>query len=566
MSGQQGRLNSRAYPDAMVDSKKGGAVSNLWRRYWLTLLVHLDAFRLDPPGYGKALLWRLRGLRVRSRNRLASLMGRSPHVYSLWISRAEPDVRKALLGVSAPGSPSILPIVDCTGSSASTEVTLRSIRNMGVSSEPIIVGGECAGAALRLDTAAELAGLVSPKGTWLSIVKPGDQFAPDALGIYAKAAAQSPEAWVIYADDDLIDEGLRREPHFKPGWNPELFEHHDFISGSAIVRATPEMLKRLDNEEWQATLTKAAVIKGTPVHLAAVLHHRRDRPQPSLPRKSRGIPGPGAPLVSIIVPTRNRLSLLRTCIEGVKRTAYPKLELLVVNNDSDDPDILNYFELLKEQGIKVLEVGGPFNFSALNNVAAKEARGELLCFLNNDVEIIEDDWLAVMVPQAIRSEIGAVGGRLLYPDGTVQHAGVVTGVGGGAGHAHRFQRDDESGYFLRDRLPQRVSAVTAACLVVSKKKFEAVGGFDEQNFPVAFNDVDLCMKLNSRGWQSFYEPRAVLIHHESKSRGSDSAKENRERFAEELAALKRHWGTDQIRDPYHHPHLSPFCEQFRIAV
>jgi GT2 family glycosyltransferase len=202
----------------------------------------------------------------------------------------------------------------------------------------------------------------------------------------------------------------------------------------------------------------------------------------------------------------------------------------------------------------------------LNNAAAVHARGELLCFLNNDIEILDPDWLSFMASQAVRSDLGAVGARLLYPDRSVQHAGVVTGVGGGAAHAHRFQREEEVGYFFRDRLPQRVSAVTAACLVVAKDKFEAVGGFDEQDFPVAFNDVDLCLKLNAKGWHSFYEPRAVLIHHESKSRGSDSAKENRARFAAELAALKRHWGTDRLRDPYHHPHLSPFCEQFRIAV
>ena len=209
---------------------------------------------------------------------------------------------------------------------------------------------------------------------------------------------------------------------------------------------------------------------------------------------------------------------------------------------------------------------GPFNFSALNNAAVKHARGDYLCFLNNDVEMVDGDWLFLLIRQAMRSDVGAVGARLLYPDGALQHAGVVTGVGGGAAHAHRNLRDADGGYFLRDRLPQQVSAVTAACLVVSKEKFLEVGGFDEVDFPVAFNDVDLCLKLNARGWQSFYEPRAILIHHESKSRGSDSAKENRQRFAGELAALKRHWRTDQLRDPFHHPHLSPFCEQFHISV
>ena len=161
---------------------------------------------------------------------------------------------------------------------------------------------------------------------------------------------------------------------------------------------------------------------------------------------------------------------------------------------------------------------------------------------------------------------GGVGARLLYPDGTIQHAGVFTGIGGGAGHAHRFLRADETGYFNRARLPQRVSAVTGACLVVAREKFLSVGGFDEDHFPVAFNDVDLCLKLNSRGWQSFYEPRATLIHHESKSRGKDRSRMDRARFAGELAALKQVWNTDKLRDPFHHPNLSPFSEQFLIAV
>ena len=214
----------------------------------------------------------------------------------------------------------------------------------------------------------------------------------------------------------------------------------------------------------------------------------------------------------------------------------------------------------------VLNRPGPFNFSALNNAAVELASGQMLCFVNNDVEMIDSAWLALLVRQAVREEIGAVGARLLYPDGTIQHAGVFLGIGGAAGHGHRLQADQDPGYFERARLPQRVSAVTAACLVVARDKFTAVGGFDEQEFPVAFNDVDLCLKLNQRGWQSFYEPRATLIHHESKSRGSDTAKANRARFSAELAALKRKWRTDSQSDPFHHPQLSQYCEQFLISV
>jgi GT2 family glycosyltransferase len=543
-------------------SKRRSASAAL-RRFWLALLVHADALRFDPPGYAKALFWRLRRLRVRSRNQLAALMGRSPNAYALWIARVEPGLHETILAKCPPRA-LIEPVVDGGRSTTASDLTVASIEISGFSA-PLILR-EVGSAA---DAAKKLGNLVSPQGNWLCIVNAGDRLAKDALDIYSSAAACFPDSWVIYADDDLIGERGRREPHFKPDWNPELFEHHDFITGSAIIRLTPGMLRELAksrSEDWQTALVRKALKRGPPVHLPVVLHHRESRPKPSVPAKPPLLAGRISPLVSVIVPTRNRLSLLRTCIEGVGRTAYPNVELIVVNNDSDDPGTLAYFDALKSKGTKILDVTGAFNFSAMNNLAAKHATGELLCFLNNDVEVIDGDWLSLLVLQAIKEDIGAVGARLLYPDGTVQHAGVVTGVGGGAAHAHRYQRDEEIGYFLRDRLPQRVSAVTAACLLVAKDKFLDVGGFNEKDFPVAFNDVDLCLKLNARGWQSFYEPRAVLIHHESKSRGSDSAKENRARFANELAALKRHWNTDQLRDPYHHPQLSPFCERFYVAL
>jgi GT2 family glycosyltransferase len=297
-----------------------------------------------------------------------------------------------------------------------------------------------------------------------------------------------------------------------------------------------------------------------------VLHHRKSRPDPGPASHPRVAVVEDAPSVTAIVPTRNQLLLLRNCIEGLSRTEYPKLDVLVVDNGSDEEEVLRYLRSLEQRGIRVVSSPGPFNYSALNNAAVDGIRTDYLCFLNNDVEMLDSSWLTQLIVHAMRSDIGAVGGRLLYPDRTIQHAGVFIGVGGGAGHAHRFQSVEESGYFERANLPQRVSAVTGACMVVAREKFLAVGGFDEVDFPVAFNDVDLCLKLNARGWQSFYEPSATLVHHESKSRGNDRAKANRTRFEGELAALKRKWGTDRERDPYHHPHLSPFCEQFVIAV
>jgi O-antigen biosynthesis protein len=550
------RQESRPRPHAEANK----APSPL-RARWLSLAVHCDAFRLDWLGYCQAVFWRVRGLRLRSRNRLASLMGRSPHAYRLWIARSEASIRAALLDRWKPGCATILPVVDCPGGARVTELTLRSLTCQGNGAPFVIANGDANNADYM-----RLVRDLDSQGQWICIVSAGDQLDPGSLELYSRSAARWPERWVIYADDDLLQEGERTSPHFKTSWNPDLFDHHDFVTGSAIIRVTPEMFADLGTNDWAKELTHRAIGRGAPVHIPAVLHHRLVRPNPVIPDKPTPSTVDGSPLVSVIVPTRNRLPLLRTCIEGVSRTAYPKVQLIVVDNDSDDPETLAYLHDVRQSGATVLNVAGAFNFSALNNAAVEHADGEFLCFLNNDIEIRDPDWLSLLVRQACRREIGAVGARLVYPDGAVQHAGVVIGVGGGAAHAHRFQRDTDDGYFLRDRLPQRVTAVTAACLVLASEKFRAVGGFNEEDFPVAFNDVDLCLKLNGQGWQSFYEPRAVLVHHESKSRGSDSAKENRARFAAELGALKRIWGTDRIRDPYHHPQLSPFTEQFHIAV
>jgi GT2 family glycosyltransferase len=297
-----------------------------------------------------------------------------------------------------------------------------------------------------------------------------------------------------------------------------------------------------------------------------VLHHRHARPHPRVPAAPEARPDGGLPSVSVIIPTRNRVDLLATCLAGLAETAYPDLEVIVVDNDSDDPHTLAFLEGLDSTTHRVLRHAGPFNFSTINNRAASEARGEMLCLLNNDIEVIGPDWLSAMVAQALRPHVGAVGARLLYPDGRIQHAGVVLGVGGAAAHAHRLLRPGEEGYFRRHDLPQFVSAVTAACLVVRRDRFLAVDGFDERDFAVAFNDVDLCMRLNRRGWQALYEPRATLIHHESVSRGLDRDPAGAERLAGEIAALRRNWGTDTLVDPFHHPELSPFSERFVVRL
>ncbi len=400
---------------------------------------------------------------------------------------------------------------------------------------------------------------------WVMSLRAGDLLAPGAVQAYRAAAAQT-AAGLIYADDDLVDaRGRRSDPHFKPEWNAELFRHFDFVTDACIMRASRSNIETLDSIDAVTRMIERRTAEDMPVHLPLILHHRRQRHQPNLPSIT-----PFAetdwPLVSVIVPTRDRLELLRNCLEGLARTDYPQIEVLVVDNNSSDPATLAYLDGLDPEIYRVLRHPGAFNYSTINNRAAGEAMGQVLCLLNNDVEVISPGWLKSMVVQAKREEVGAVGAQLLYPDGRIQHAGIVLGVGGGAAHAHRLVDSGAVGYFHRHALPQFVSAVTGACLVVQKERFLAAGGFDDQSFAVAFNDVDLCLRLNERGWQTLYEPRAQLIHHESVSRGFDRDPVGAKRFAGELAALKRRWKTDVIVDPFHHRQLSRYSEHFVVAL
>lgn len=527
----------------------------------LTLALHLDAARRAPGAWLGALWWRIIGKKVRSRARFARLFAGSPHAYRLWL-RSE----KLLMNVAVQQPMPLLVALIANGSGR--DDTLRSLTGQGI--EAVLIGSTeiptLAAAAARIDWRA---------APWLMPLAAGDVLASGAAAAY-RAAAVKAEAGtnIIYADDDLLDTKNRRSAgHFKPAWNAELQHHFDYLTGACIVRASAADLAAISGEDWAAHLVASAAGRGVPVHLSHVLHHRRSRPAPRVPARLETGQGP-LPRVTVIVPTRNRLDLLSTCIEGLARTDYPDIEVIVVDNGSDDPATLEYLAKLDPVRHRVLRDDGPFNFSALNNRAAKLATGELLCLLNNDIEMLGPerhgpDWLAIMVRQALRPEVGAVGARLLYPDGRIQHAGVVVGICGGACHAHRLLLPDEEGYFRRHALPQFVTAVTAACLVVRRESFEAVGGLDEANFAVAFNDVDLCMRLNARGWQSFYEPRAILIHHESVSRGLDRDPVGAARLAGELAALQQRWGIADMEaqvDPYHHPQLSRYSERFVVRL
>jgi GT2 family glycosyltransferase len=255
---------------------------------------------------------------------------------------------------------------------------------------------------------------------------------------------------------------------------------------------------------------------------------------------------------------------LRPCIESLRRTAYSNIEILIVDNGSRQKRTLSYFsELSKDARVRICTRPGPFNFAALNNAAVRLAQGSVIGFINNDVEAIEPEWLPEMVRHAVRPKIGAVGALLLYPGGNVQHAGVIVGLQGLAGHAHRFFPAEHLGYMRRLQTAQYVTAVTAACLLIEKRKFDEVGGFDEASLPVALNDVDLCLKLHAAGYRNFYTPYARLLHKESASREWDLSRVRREAYERECANLKARWA-HMMTDPYYNPNLTQTTEDFAL--
>jgi GT2 family glycosyltransferase len=526
----------------------------------LLVRIHLEAMMRSPRRYLTAAKWRVMGKRVRARAQFAPILMKTSRAYEWWALQ-----RDSAELPSQAGEPVVIGLIEAGARGSALDMTLASLAAEGI---PYHVLDPLA-ANQRRQIVDNIAWGATP---WLLPVYAGDSLAPGTIRAYREQIRKA-DAAVIYADDDTWGRMARpTAPHFKPDWNPELFRHLDYLTGACVIRVDHAMLATaLCEADWARALVEEALAGRAPAaHLPMVLHHRAARPAPSLPLSPLPI-APTLPPLTAIIPTRNRVDLLATCLAGLEAADYSEIEAIVVDNDSDDAATLAFLGDLPARSrpgrqFRVLRHPGPFNYSAINNRAVAEATGELICLLNNDIEMRSPDWLKIMATQALRDDVGAVGAQLLYPDGRIQHAGVVIGVGNAAGHAHRFLRPEEEGYFRRHALPQFISAVTAACLVVKRERFLAVGGLDEVSFPVAFNDVDLCLKLNQRGWQSFYEPRAVLIHHESVSRGFDTDPVGAARFAGELAALQQRWQTDTIVDPYHHPQLSRASEQFVIAL
>ncbi|MFD0937500.1 glycosyltransferase family 2 protein, partial [Methylobacterium trifolii] len=282
-------------------------------------------------------------------------------------------------------------------------------------------------------------------------------------------------------------------------------------------------------------------------------------------RLVRPLPAP-PPRVTAIIPTRDRAELLRVTLDGLfHKTDYPEIEAIVVDNDSREPETAALFaEYRDDPRLRVLPVPGPFNFSDLSNRGAAAASGAVLLFLNNDVEVIERGWLAELAALALDPGIGAAGAKLLYPDGTLQHGGIVLGIGGVAGHSHPGVPGDDPGYFARMVLAQEVSAVTGACLAMRASVFSEVGGFDAERLKVAFNDVDLCLRVRAAGYRIVWTPFSRLIHHESKSRGPEDTPDKRLRFQGETAVMQERWGAELRADPYYNINLSRNSAHYRL--
>jgi GT2 family glycosyltransferase len=274
------------------------------------------------------------------------------------------------------------------------------------------------------------------------------------------------------------------------------------------------------------------------------------------------------PLVTLVIPTRNRRELLIKCVESIlEKTTYENFEILIADNESDDPKLKKYYKKAVKRGrFSVISCPGPFNYSAINNRAVEHAHGEIIGLLNNDLEAINADWLDEMVGHALRAEIGVVGAKLYYPDMTVQHAGVITGIGGVAGHAfkHTAQRDPGTPQ-NRAYVTHNVSALTAACVVLRKSVFLEAGGFEENNLKIAFNDVDFCLRVQDLGYLNVFTPFAELIHHESASRGLEDSPEKVARFQTEVAFMKQRWGDRLVKDPAYNPNLTLETEDFGFA-
>jgi glycosyltransferase involved in cell wall biosynthesis/2-polyprenyl-3-methyl-5-hydroxy-6-metoxy-1,4-benzoquinol methylase len=447
-------------------------------------------------------------------------------------------------------------------------------------------------------------------GQYIALMDNDDLLAEHALYWVTRAVHDCPDVGVIYSDEDKIDTaGKRSSPYFKSGWNEFLFRSQNMVCHLGVYRS--DLVKAVGgfrtgfegSQDYDLALRCIEKLdRNQIVHIPRILYHWRmhagstamagdEKPYAALAgvkaldehlqRKGdigttellpmgmyrvHYTPPVTPPLVTLIIPTRNAHSLVKQCIDSIQAlTTYSHYEIILIDNGSDDPVSIEYFAALDQQdNVRVLRDDGPFNYSALNNGAVRMARGELIGLVNNDIEVITPQWLDEMVSIALQPNVGAVGARLWYPDDRLQHGGVVVGVGGVAGHSHKYLPKGDYGYFCRAALIQEFSAVTAACLIIKKSIFEQVGGLDEENLKIAFNDVDFCLRVQEAGYINVWTPFAELYHHESATRGLEDTPEKKERFSNEVVYIQSRW-PNILEDYAYSPNLTLDHEDFGLA-
>lgn len=499
----------------------------------------------------------------------------------------------------------------CIADDASTSPYIQEILDQAAKNDPrikIVFRKENGHISQSSNSALSLA-----SGDWVTFLDHDDVLAEHALYMIAEEINANPDALLIYSDEDKIDETENRfDPHFKPDWNPDFFMSYNYICHMVAVKKP--ILKKIGGfrvgvegaQDYDLLLRYLCEIENSANirHIPHILYHWRSHPgstalatdeknyahdaglkalndywkkkDPNVQilnglfhctyRIYHPIPSP-SPLASIIIPTKGKGDLIKKCLNSIlTKTSYSPFEIILVSSQGADPNIFGYFkEMIKDPRIRTLHYDNPFNYSAVNNYAAENAKGTILVLLNDDTEVINGDWLEELVRQASRPEIGAVGAKLLYPDGNIQHAGFYLGIGEDTGgHGFRFLGGEDPGYCCRAQVIQNLSAVTGACLAVRKESFFDVGGLNT-DLAVTCNDVDLCLKLLKKGYRNLWSPYVKLFHYELASRGRDDSEGKIKRFKEESAYMKTCWAEIISQDPAYNPNLTFESEDFSIA-
>jgi len=462
-------------------------------------------------------------------------------------------------------------------------------------------------------SAASNTALEMVAGEWTALFDHDDELSEHALYCVAQEINDHPDARLIYTDEDKISvSGERSDPYFKPDWNPALLTGQNFFNHLGVYRT--DLVRSIGgfregyegSQDYDLLWRCVEKVKPEQIrHIPRVLYHWRTLPgsvaegmkvksyAPAAARRAmqehlnregiRGhvekclenmdmhrvvydLPVP-APTVSVLIPMRDKVHLAQDCVETLRGiTRYDNFETVIINNDSQEEASKAWLrEFAAQPRCKVVDVPGKFSYSRINNEAVKQTTSEILLFMNNDIEILHEGWMSEMVSQVVQRNVAAVGARLWYPNKTLQHAGVIVGLGGIAGH--HFGNSPRGGmeYFARNVLAQNLSAVTAACMAVRRECFTEVGGFDEVNLPIQYNDVDLCLKLREAGYDIVWTPYADLLHHESMSRGYNVTPEQLEVFEREKAYFKKRWAKWIEHDPAYNPSLTTDHGNFTLA-